>query len=68
MGNTPKVQQDDVPPEGASPASNPEGRTPDGIPKQSVDFEPKGAPTNDRFSTETAAVNIKEDKPQPPKR
>lgn len=67
MGNTPKVQQDIVPLEGASPETNPEGRTPHGIPEEATEGEPKAKTTNDRFATETAALNIEQDKP-PPKR
>lgn len=68
MANKPKVQQDDVPAEGASPASNPEGRTPHGTPEDAGDHEAKGAPTNDRLSSETAPVNIEQGKQPPPKR
>ena len=69
MGNTPKVQTDaDIPVEGVSPAANPEGRTPQGTPEEAVDFEPKGTPTNDRFASETTAVNVEQDKPGLPKR
>ncbi len=68
MGNTPKVQQDDVPAEGTSPDTNPEGRTPHGIPEGITESVPKAKPTNDRLATETAALNIEQDKQPPPKR
>ena len=69
MANKPKVQQDDgVPVEGTSPASNPEGRTPHGTPEQAGDHEAKGTPTNDRLSSETAPVNVEQGKPPQPKR
>jgi len=43
------------PPEGgASPASNPTGKTPNGIPRGAKDHEPKASPTSDRQQTETA--------------
>jgi hypothetical protein len=51
--NQPK--QPPNPPEGgASPASNPTGETPHGIPRGVEDHEPKGRPTSDREQTESA--------------
>jgi hypothetical protein len=51
--NQPK-QPDDPPTHGASPATNPSGQTPHGIPKGAEDQEPKGRPSSDRAKTETA--------------
>lgn len=51
--NQPK-QPDDVPEEGASPAHNPTGTTPHGIPEGTGDHEAKGYPTDDRKDNETA--------------
>ena len=59
--NTPKIQGDAVPPEGASPAANPGGRTPMGIPAEAPEGNPIADPTSDRFATETAALKIEED-------
>ena len=69
MGNTPKVQTDaDIPVEGTSPAANADGRTPLGIPEEAVEGDPKAKTTNERFATETAALNIEQGKPEMPKR
>ena len=53
--NQPK-QPADPPAHGASPASNPSGKTPHGIPKGVEDHEPKGAPNSDRQQTESAPL------------
>ena len=58
--NQPKVQEDIVPAEGGSPAANPEGRTPMGIPAEAIEGNPAGDPTADRFKTETAALEIEQ--------
>lgn len=59
--NQPKIQEDVVPPEGGSPAANPEGRTPMGIPAKATEGDPAADPTGDRFKTETAALDIEQD-------
>jgi hypothetical protein len=46
---------EDPPPHGASPDSNPAGKTPHGIPSGAEDQQPKARPTSDRAQTETAA-------------
>ncbi len=58
MMNTPKVQTDDPPPEGASPDHNPTGNTPHGIPKGMEDHEATGRPISDRGATETVVAKI----------
>lgn len=59
--NEPKVQEDTVPAEGGSPAANPEGRTPMGIPSEVIEGDPAADPTSDRFATEVAALRIERD-------
>jgi len=59
--NTPKVQDDVVPVEGGSPAANPEGRTPMGIPTEATEGDPAADPTSDRFATEVAALKIEKE-------
>lgn len=59
--NTPKVQDDVVPVEGESPAANPEGRTPMGIPAEATEGDPAADPTSDRFATEVAALKIEQE-------
>ncbi len=59
--NKPKVQEDIVPAGGASPAANPEGRTPMGIPSEVTEGGPAADPTGDRFETEVAALKIEKD-------
>jgi hypothetical protein len=54
--NQPRIPKD-PPPGGASPATNPTGKTPDGIPEGMEDQKPKGHPTSDRAETETAPLN-----------
>ena len=39
---------------GVSPAHNPTGTTPDGVPVGTGEHEPMGWPTSDRAKTETA--------------
>ena len=58
MMNTPKVQTDDPPTEGASPDHNPTGTTPHGIPEGMEYQEAKGKPSSDRGATETAVSRI----------
>ena len=52
---TTQKQPKDVPAEGTSPAANPTGATPNGIPDGMRDQDAKGHPTDDRADTETAA-------------
>ena len=59
--NQPKVQEDVVPPEGGSPAANPEGRTPMGIPIEAAKGNPAADATGDRLKTETAPLKIQQD-------
>jgi hypothetical protein len=59
--NQPKIQEDIVPQEGASPAANPEGRTPMGIPEEITKGDPAGDPTGDRLATEVAVLKIEQD-------
>jgi len=59
--NSPKVQEDTVPAEGGSPAANPEGRTPMGIPSKVIEGHPAADPTSDRFATEVAPLRINKD-------
>ena len=51
--NEPKTPKD-PPPEGASPAHNPTGETPHGIPDGAGDDEATGTPSSDRLQSETA--------------
>ena len=60
--NEPKVQEDVVPDEGASPAANPEGRTPFGIPVDVDAGEPAARANGERFATEIAALEIEKGK------
>lgn len=64
--NEPKVQKDIVPARGVSPALDPEGRTPLGIPEGLVAGDPMAAPTDDRLETETATLDIAKSKRRPP--
>lgn len=66
--NEPKVQDDIVPEDGTSPAVNPEGRTPFGIPVDADKAEPSGRASDERFETETAPLRTGKDEPVPPKR
>jgi hypothetical protein len=59
--NKPKVQEDIVPAEGGSPAADPEGRTPMGIPSEIIEGDPTADPTSDRFATEVAPLRIEKD-------
>ena len=59
--NKPKVQEDIVPAEGGSPAANPEGHTPMGIPSEIIEGDPTADPTGDRFATEVAPLRIEKD-------
>ena len=69
MGNTPKTQTDaQIPVEGTSPAANPDGRSPHGIPEEATKAEPGAKTTNDRLATETAPLNIERGQPEMPKR
>lgn len=54
--NTPKVQTDDPPTEGASPDHNPDGTMPHGIPDGMEDHDATALPTSDRQKSETAPV------------
>lgn len=70
MGNAPKKQNEGPDPtadQGVSPAHDPHGTTPDGIPRGTGEFSPKGRPTDDREATETATQNIAKDQPPGPK-
>lgn len=58
--NQPEVQEDVVPLEGASPAANPDGRMPMGIPESAIEGDPAADPTSDRFQTEIAALKIQQ--------
>lgn len=64
----PKIQQDIVPTDGVSPETNPEGRTPHGIPEGAGDYDPAASPTGERFETETAPQEIEDDAPRAPGR
>ena len=55
--NTPKVQTNDPPTEGASPDHHPDGTMPHGIPKGTDDHDATALPTSDRHQSETAAVS-----------
>ena len=66
--NKPKVQDDIVPEDGTSPAINPEGRTPLGIPIEADQGDPAAKTTNERFATEIAPLTTAKDEPPPPKR
>ena len=57
--NTPKVQTDDPPTEGASPDHNPDGTMPHGIPEGMKDQDATALPTSDRQQTEVASVTGK---------
>lgn len=63
--NEPKVQDDIVPEGGTSPAVNPEGRTPLGIPAEINAGDPAAKPTDDRFATEIAPLETLKDKAPP---
>ena len=54
--NTPKVQTDDPPTEGASPDHNPDGTMPHGIPEGMQDQDATAYPTSDRQKSEVASV------------
>lgn len=66
--NQPKVQEDIVSDEGTSPAVDPEGRTPLGIPVEADEGDPAAKTTNERFATEIAPLKIQKDEPPMPKR
>lgn len=55
--NTPKVQTDDPPTEGASPDHNPDGTMPHGIPAGMKDHDAMATPTSDRHQSETAVIS-----------
>ena len=63
--NQPKVQDDVVPEGGTSPAVNPEGRTPLGIPVEADEADPTGRAGDERFETETAPLRTGKDEPSP---
>ena len=52
-----QTQPPDVAEGGTSPAHNPTGNTPHGIPKGQENHEATATPTDDRSATETAVVN-----------
>lgn len=52
--NQPKIQTDNLPPEGASPDYNPTGTTPHGIPEELAKSDVSGRPNDDRIASETA--------------
>ncbi|GAC1347245.1 MAG: hypothetical protein NVSMB18_31690 [Acetobacteraceae bacterium] len=58
---TEPMQPADPPAEGASPAHNPTGATPHGIPEAMTDGAPAASPTSDRHETEIAPLRGKTD-------
>lgn len=47
---------------GVSPAANPGGRTPHGIPHGTLEEEPRGQPTSERHRNETAPLATERDR------